>query len=349
MPGSPVMVRMAPLPSAIASQASSSTASSASRPTSATWRRMWAGPRSPVTRKARTDRSTPFSSTSPSSSSSKQACELARRLGADDDAALGVDRLQPRGHVDRVAERVVALRVVRLGVREHDRAAVDGHAHRELDVVGAAHLVGVGLDRRLDRERRAHAALRVVLVRERRAEHRQQAVAGELRDGAVEAPHLRRHQRDDLVEQELRARRARAARRSPSTRRRPPRRRTRCAGCRPSTPRESYSGGSSRARCGDPHHLAPRAPARHHPDRMGTDPGWSSVASGWDVPDAYVARDRRRALAAGLDLPDRVQGAALFADVSGLHAARGGAARPSSAPSAGPRSSPRASTASSTP
>ncbi len=74
MPGSPVMVRMAPLPSAIASQASSSTVSSASRPTSATWRRMWAGPRSPVTRKARTDRSTPFSSTSPSSSSSKQAC-----------------------------------------------------------------------------------------------------------------------------------------------------------------------------------------------------------------------------------------------------------------------------------
>ena len=51
---------------------------------------------------------------------------------------------------------------------------------------------------------------------------------------------------------------------------------------------------------------------------MGNDPGWSSVASGWDVPDAYVARDRRRALAAGLDLPDRVQGAALFADVSGF-------------------------------
>ena len=53
-------------------------------------------------------------------------------------------------------------------------------------------------------------------------------------------------------------------------------------------------------------------------DRMGNDPGWSSVASGWDVPDAYVARDRRRALAAGLDLPDRVSGAALFADVSGF-------------------------------
>ena len=37
-----------------------------------------------------------------------------------------------------------------------------------------------------------------------------------------------------------------------------------------------------------------------------------------DHPEAYIARDRRRALAAGLDLPDRVSGAAIFADISGF-------------------------------
>ncbi len=37
-----------------------------------------------------------------------------------------------------------------------------------------------------------------------------------------------------------------------------------------------------------------------------------------DHPEAYIARDRRRALAAGTDLPDRVTGSALFADISGF-------------------------------
>jgi predicted ATPase/class 3 adenylate cyclase len=38
----------------------------------------------------------------------------------------------------------------------------------------------------------------------------------------------------------------------------------------------------------------------------------------FDNPDAYLARDRRRALAEGRELPDRVRGAALFADISGF-------------------------------
>jgi class 3 adenylate cyclase/tetratricopeptide (TPR) repeat protein len=37
-----------------------------------------------------------------------------------------------------------------------------------------------------------------------------------------------------------------------------------------------------------------------------------------DDPEAYIARDRRRALAAGMELPDRVSGSALFADISGF-------------------------------
>ena len=56
-----------------------------------------------------------------------------------------------------------------------------------------------------------------------------------------------------------------------------------------------------------------------------------------DDPEAYIARDRRRALAARESMPDRVTGAALFADISGFTPLTE-ASRPSSARSAGPRS-----------
>ena len=42
------------------------------------------------------------------------------------------------------------------------------------------------------------------------------------------------------------------------------------------------------------------------------------AAAAFDNPEAYIARDRRRALASGVELPDRVFGAALFADISGF-------------------------------
>ena len=44
----------------------------------------------------------------------------------------------------------------------------------------------------------------------------------------------------------------------------------------------------------------------------------TTPALAFDNPEAYIAGDRRRALAAGVELPDRVNGAALFADVSGF-------------------------------
>lgn len=40
--------------------------------------------------------------------------------------------------------------------------------------------------------------------------------------------------------------------------------------------------------------------------------------AGSDRPEAYLPRDRRRALALGVPIPDRVHGAALFADISGF-------------------------------
>ena len=50
-------------------------------------------------------------------------------------------------------------------------------AHGQVDAVAAAQLLAVGGDRRLDRERRAHRALGVVLVPDGGAEEREQAVA----------------------------------------------------------------------------------------------------------------------------------------------------------------------------
>ena len=48
------------------------------------------------------------------------------------------------------------------------------------------------------------------------------------------------------------------------------------------------------------------------------DAGVDFASDGWDDPEAYLAGDRRRALGAGLTMPERVQGAALFADLSGF-------------------------------
>ena len=38
----------------------------------------------------------------------------------------------------------------------------------------------------------------------------------------------------------------------------------------------------------------------------------------FDNPEAYIARDRRRAMSEGRELPDRAHGAAVFADISGF-------------------------------
>ena len=207
MPDSPVIETIAPLPSAIASQASSSTASSALRPTSGTIARTCARPRAPVTRATRRGRSIPRSSTSPSDSSSTHSWIWRSVSGPTTMPPSGGELLQARGDVGRVAERVVAV-VALVAVREHDRPGVERDAHREVHAVAAAQLLAVGGDRLLDRECCAHRALGVVLVPDRRAEHGEQAVSEQLRDGAVEAAHLGRDQRDDLVEQELGALRA---------------------------------------------------------------------------------------------------------------------------------------------
>ncbi|MGH2477960.1 MAG: adenylate/guanylate cyclase domain-containing protein, partial [Candidatus Limnocylindrales bacterium] len=49
-----------------------------------------------------------------------------------------------------------------------------------------------------------------------------------------------------------------------------------------------------------------------------TDMGTTASQLTRDDPEAYIARDRRHALAARTEMPDRVTGAALFADISGF-------------------------------
>ena len=51
---------------------------------------------------------------------------------------------------------------------------------------------------------------------------------------------------------------------------------------------------------------------------MATKTGRPQLVAAFDNPEAYLPRDRRRALAEGRELPDRVHGAALFADISGF-------------------------------
>ena len=204
MPDSPVMERIAPLPSAIASQVLLEHGELAAAPDQGHERAHLC--RSSRARDAR-------GSQRPLEPSQLDLAErleleaelhLALGLGTDDDAALGRQLLQARGDVGGVAERVVAIGA-RVLVGQHHRAGVDRDAHGQVDAVAAAQLLAVGRDDRLDRERRAHRALGVVLVPDRRPEQREQPVALQLRDRAVEAPHLARDQRDDLIEEELRA------------------------------------------------------------------------------------------------------------------------------------------------
>src|SRR3954449_443680 len=52
----------------------------------------------------------------------------------------------------------------------------------------------------------------------------------------------------------------------------------------------------------------------------GVEQGGSVAALAREAPEAYIASDRRYAIAAGRQLPDRAQGAALFADIAGFTA-----------------------------
>ena len=95
--------------------------------------------------------------------------------------------------------RVVHAQVV-ADRADDDLAGVEAHAHREAEAVRAPQLVGVALELVAQMQRRVAGALRVVLVRDRRAEQRHDAVAGVLVDRALEAVHAVGEDREEALQ-----------------------------------------------------------------------------------------------------------------------------------------------------
>ena len=174
----------------------------------------------------------------------EQLVDLVRRRRSHDEIAI---RLQARGHVDGIAERVVEDVRRRVAGRNHDRARVDGDARAKLESVSGRDFRGVVIERVTDRERGADGALGVVLVRDGRAEECQDAVAGQLRERTAEALDLLAHQPHDVVEEGTSTAPGRASRQSTSSRRRRRRVPRRSAALRRSrtwgsyTPRDGHS------------------------------------------------------------------------------------------------------------
>ena len=143
----------------------------------------------------------PFTSSGPPAHL-EEAAHQALGGVADQDRARRRQRLQARGEVGRVADRrVVHLEVV-ADRADDDRAGVDADAQLELDAaLGERHAALRRGERVADRQRGADRALGRVLVRDRRAEERHHAVAGELVDDALEAVDLAEAELDVLLEQ----------------------------------------------------------------------------------------------------------------------------------------------------
>ncbi len=133
------------------------------------------------------------------------AAHQARGGFGDQDLAGGGGLLEPRRHVGGVAHRRVVHAQVVADRADHDEAGVESHAHLEL---GAAADAGVGAavaQRTPDGDRRGHRPPRVVLVGQRRAEQRHEAVAEELVDRALVAVDLAHRQLEEAVEQRVHA------------------------------------------------------------------------------------------------------------------------------------------------
>ncbi|MCX5738622.1 MAG: hypothetical protein NTZ61_09035, partial [Proteobacteria bacterium] len=88
---------------------------------------------------------------------------------------------------DRVSLRRVVHAQVIADLADHHLARVDPDARREAQALRAPKLVRVRAQRIAQVQRRVAGALRMILVRDRRAEQRHDAVTGVLVDGALEA------------------------------------------------------------------------------------------------------------------------------------------------------------------
>ena len=104
-------------------------------------------------------------------------------------------RLHPGRDVHRVAHRRVLARGLRTDHPDHDGPGVDADADLEVDLELGAEVV----DRASHVEPAAHRAERIVLMRDRRAEEREHAVAHQSRDRPVVPRDGRVHARERLA------------------------------------------------------------------------------------------------------------------------------------------------------
>ena len=120
--------------------------------------------------------------------------ELTPRFGTDkhrSDVGMG---LQPGCDVHGIAGRARLLVAPASDGADHHEPGLDAHPDTEIvDARGPRYGLGMPLDDPLDFQAGEHRAFRVVLVRVRRAEEREDAVAGEVLHHAAEAL-------DDLAE-----------------------------------------------------------------------------------------------------------------------------------------------------
>ncbi len=113
---------------------------------------------------------------------------------ADRHRARGRRSLDARPGVHRVAHREVVHREVDADVTDHHGPAVQTDAEAQIQIARLGKLPAVGLERRLDVQRGASGALRVILVGDRRPEEREEPVAEELGDRPLVTMDLVQHQ-----------------------------------------------------------------------------------------------------------------------------------------------------------
>ncbi len=125
-----------------------------------------------------------------------------RRRGVGQVAGIGRrERLHALRETDRVPLRRVVHAQVVADLADHHVARVQTHSRREAHTVLALHVGGVARDLLAQLKRRVAGALGVVLVRDRCAEERHDAVAEVLVDGALEAVHAVTQDLEEALEQ----------------------------------------------------------------------------------------------------------------------------------------------------
>ena len=127
----------------------------------------------------------------------EEAADEARGVVRQVDRVGGRDLLDPLGEPDGVSDRGVLPPHV-VPDRADDRLArVEPHANRKIEAALTAERLRVAAELVAQVEGRGAGALRVVLVRDRRAEDRHHAVAGVLDDRPAEAMHAVREEREE--------------------------------------------------------------------------------------------------------------------------------------------------------